>query len=32
MGKRPLGSPRHRYGNNIRMDLKEMSVNMSNSD
>ena len=23
-GKRPLGRPRHRWGDNIRMDLKEI--------
>jgi hypothetical protein len=23
-GKRPLGSPRHRWGANIKMDLKEI--------
>jgi hypothetical protein len=23
-GKRPLGSPRHRWVNNIRMDLREI--------
>ena len=29
-GKRPLGSPRRRWENNIRMDLKEVSVNTRN--
>jgi hypothetical protein len=23
-GKRPLGRPRHRWGDNIRMDLREL--------
>jgi len=23
-GKRPLGTPRHRWGDNIKMDLKEI--------
>ena len=26
-GKRPLGRPRHRWEDNIRMDLKEIGVN-----
>ena len=26
-GKKPLGKPRHRLGDNNRMDLKEMGVN-----
>ena len=25
-GKRPLGRPRHRWENNIRMDLKKISI------
>jgi hypothetical protein len=25
-GKRPLGRPRHRWEDNIRMDLKEVDV------
>jgi hypothetical protein len=25
-GKRPLGRPRHRWEDNIRMDLKEISI------
>ena len=29
-GKRPLGGPRHRWEDNIRMYLKEMGVNMRN--
>ena len=29
-GKRPLGRPRHRWDNNIRMYLKERDANMSN--
>ena len=29
-GKRPLGSPRRRYEDNIRMDLKEMGINTRN--
>ena len=27
-GKRPLGRPRLRWEDNIRMDLKEISINM----
>ena len=27
-GKRPLGSPRHKWEGNIRMDPKEIGVNM----
>ena len=27
---RPLGKPRHRWENNIRMDLKEIAVSMRN--
>ena len=26
-GKRPLGRPRHRWENNIRIDLKEIGIN-----
>ena len=29
-GKRPLGRPRHRWEDNIRMDLKEIGINMRN--
>jgi hypothetical protein len=29
-GKRRLGRPRHRWEDNIKMDLKEISVNMKN--
>ena len=29
--KRPLGKPRHRWDDNIRMDLKEISINTRNS-
>jgi hypothetical protein len=29
-GKRPLGRPRHRWDDNIGMDLKEIGINMSN--
>ena len=29
-GKRPLGRPRHRWEDNIRMDLEEMGINTSN--
>ena len=29
-GKRPLGRPRRRWENNIRMDLKEESINTTN--
>ena len=28
-GKRPLGRPRRRWKDNIRMDLKEIDINMS---
>jgi hypothetical protein len=28
--KRPLGRPRHRWEDNIRMDLKEIGVNARN--
>ena len=28
--KTPLGRPRHRWEDNIRMDLKEVGVNMGN--
>ena len=29
-GKRPLGRPRHRWEDNIRMDIKEIGINTSN--
>ena len=29
-GKRPLGRLRHRWEGNIRMDLKEIGINMRN--
>ena len=29
-GKRPLGTPRCRWENNIRMDLKEIGINTRN--
>ena len=29
-GKRPLGRPRHRWEDNIRMDLKEIGINKRN--
>ena len=29
-GKRPLGSPRRRWEDNIRMDLEEMGINAGN--
>ena len=29
-GKRPLGSLKHRWEHNIRMDLKEIGINMRN--
>ena len=29
-GKRPLGRPRHRWENNIRMDLEEIGINAGN--
>ena len=29
-GKRPLGSPRHRWEDSIRTDLKEIGINMRN--
>ena len=29
-GKRPLGRPRHRWEDNIRMDLKEIGINAGN--
>ena len=29
-GKRPLGRPRHRWEDNIRMDLEEISANAGN--
>ena len=30
IGKRPLGRPRRRWEDNIRMDLKEMGINTRN--
>ena len=29
-GKRPLGRPRHRWVDNIRMDLREIAINTRN--
>ena len=29
-GNRPLGKPRHRWEDNIRMDLKEIGINAGN--
>ena len=29
-GKRPLGRPRHRWEDNIRMDFKEICINVRN--
>ena len=29
-GKRPLGRPRHRWQDNIRMDLEEIDINAGN--
>ena len=29
-GKRPLGRPKHRWENSIRMDLKEIGTNTRN--
>ena len=29
-GKRPLGRPRHRWVDNIRMELKEIGINAGN--
>jgi hypothetical protein len=29
-GKRPLGRPRHRWEDNIKMDLKEIGINGAN--
>ena len=29
-GNRPLGSPRHKWVDNIRIDLKEIGINMRN--
>ena len=29
-GKRPLGRPRRRWEDNIRMDLKEIGINAGN--
>ena len=31
-GKRPLGSPRYKLEDSIRMDLKEIGINMRNWD
>ena len=31
-GKRPLGRPRHRWEENIRMDLEEIGINVGNWD
>ena len=30
-GNRPLGRPRHRWEDNIRMDIKEIGINTRNS-
>ena len=30
IGKRPLGRPRHRWEENIRMDLEEIGINAGN--
>ena len=32
VGMRPLGRPRHRWEDNIRMDLKEIGINTRNWD
>jgi hypothetical protein len=29
-GKRPLGRPRHRWEDNIRMDLREIGIDVAN--
>jgi hypothetical protein len=29
-GKRPLGRPRHRWENNIKMDFREIGIDLSN--
>ena len=29
-GKRPLGRPRHRWEDNIRMDIEEIGINAGN--
>ena len=29
-GKRPLGTPRHRWEDNIKIDLKEIGINTRN--
>ena len=29
-GKSPLGRPRHRWEDNVRMDIKEIGINMRN--
>ena len=31
-GKRPLGRPRHRWEDNIRMDIEEIGINAGNWD
>ena len=31
-GKRPLGRPRRRWEDNIRMDLEEIGINVGNLD
>ena len=31
-GKRPFGRPRHRWGDNIRMNLKEIGINTRKCD
>ena len=30
IGKRPLGRPRRKWDDNIKIDLKEISINMRN--
>ena len=30
IGKKPLGRPRHRWEDNIRMDLEEIGINVGN--
>jgi hypothetical protein len=29
-GERPLGRPRHRWGDNIKMDLREIKIHCMN--
>ena len=29
-GKKPLGRPRRRWGDNVRMDLEEIGINVGN--